>query len=102
MPHNINFTREDKIKRTSYISHEVNVMGHSKTMYSHSYLGLGLMAAREAIFKYDDPVESKALGSSCILTDTPTDREFHGLKYVISSVNPGYETCMQEVRAVIS
>merc|ERR1712025_1346494 len=72
-----------------------------QTIYSHSYLGLGLMAAREAIFKLEDPDDSFDLLSSCIVASSPTSWEFHGKKYTISSAKTGYDPCMQEVKTVI-
>merc|ERR1719154_596783 len=61
------------------------------------------MAAREAIFRLNDPEDSFDLVSSCMVTSSPTSWEFHGKKYTISpaSPSPGYEACMQEVHAVI-
>jgi len=83
--------------------HPVKVFNEPHTIYSHSYLGLGLMAAREAIFKLNDPEATFDLVSSCMMTSSPTSWEFHGKKYTISpsSTSPGYEACMQEVQAVI-
>jgi len=81
--------------------HPVKVLNEEQTIYSHSYLGLGLMAAREAIFKLDDPDDSFDLLSSCIVPSSPTSWEFHGKKYTISPAKTGYDPCMQEVKAVI-
>merc|ERR1711892_1455966 len=83
--------------------HPVKVFTEPHTIYSHSYLGLGLMAAREAIFKLNDPEGSFDLTSSCMVSSSPTSWEFHGKKYTISpsSTLSGYEACMQEVQAVI-
>jgi len=83
--------------------HPVKVFTAPHTIYSHSYLGLGLMAAREAIFKLNDPEGSFDLTSSCMVSTSPTSWEFHGKKYTISqsSTLSGYEACMQEVKAVI-
>ena len=36
--------------------HDVKVMGSTVAAYSHSYLGLGLMTARKAMFKISDEV----------------------------------------------
>ena len=87
---------------SSYL-HPIKVFTTPHTIYSHSYLGLGLMAAREAIFKYNDPEGSTALTSPCMVTTTSTAWEFHGKNYTISpsTTLPGYEACMLEVQAVI-
>merc|ERR1712106_863312 len=63
----------------------------------------GLMAAKESIFRYNDPEESTALASPCMVTTTSTSWEFHGKEYTISpsSTMGGYEACMQEVKTVI-
>merc|ERR1711892_738909 len=83
--------------------HPVKVFTEPHTIYSHSYLGLGLMAAREAIFKLNDPEGSFDLTSSCMISSSPISWEFHGKKYTISpsSTMGGYEACMQEVQTVI-
>ena len=81
--------------------HPVKVINEEQTIYSHSYLGLGLMAAREAIFKLDDPEGSFDLLSSCVVASSPTSWEFHGKKYTISSSSVGYDACMKEVNRVI-
>jgi len=83
--------------------HPIKVFTAPHTIYSHSYLGLGLMAAREAIFKYNDPEGSTSLVSPCMVTTSPTTWEFHGKEYTISpsTTLPGYEACMLEVQAVI-
>eukprot|EP00092_Neocalanus_flemingeri_P090737 GFUD01114927.1.p1 GENE.GFUD01114927.1~~GFUD01114927.1.p1 ORF type:complete len:453 (-),score=155.24 GFUD01114927.1:150-1508(-) len=83
--------------------HPTKVFTTPHTIYSHSYLGLGLMAAREAIFKYNDPEGSTSLVSPCMVTTSPTSWEFHGKVYTISpsTTLPGYEACMLEVQAVI-
>jgi len=87
---------------SSYL-HPVKVLTTPHTIYSHSYLGLGLMAAREAIFRYNDSEESTAVESPCMVTSTPTTWEFHGKEYIISPSRAlgGYEACMLEVQAVI-
>eukprot|EP00092_Neocalanus_flemingeri_P025355 GFUD01027490.1.p1 GENE.GFUD01027490.1~~GFUD01027490.1.p1 ORF type:complete len:453 (+),score=163.60 GFUD01027490.1:40-1398(+) len=83
--------------------HPTKVFTTPHTIYSHSYLGLGLMAARETIFKYNDPEGSTSLVSPCMVTTSPTSWEFHGKVYTISpsTTLPGYEACMLEVQAVI-
>jgi len=87
---------------SSYL-HPIKILKSPHTIYSHSYLGLGLMAAREAIFRYNDPQDSTTVESPCMVTTTPTTWEFHGKEYTISPSRSmgGYEACMLEVQAVI-
>jgi len=81
--------------------HPVKVFTSTHTIYSHSYLGLGLMAAREAIFRHNARPNSTSLVSPCMVTDYPTSWQFHGKVYTISPWVAGNKECMQEVKAVI-
>merc|ERR1719391_1123628 len=57
--------------------HEITVLGTTHKVYSHSYLGLGLMAAREKIFSHNQDKESLSLTSPCMVTSKPTQWNFH-------------------------
>ena len=46
----------------------MSVLGTSHTIYSHSYLGLGLMAAREAVFSHGQPEGELRLQSARMVT----------------------------------
>jgi len=83
--------------------HEITVLGTTHKVYSHSYLGLGLMAAREKIFSHNQDKESLSLTSPCMVTSKPTQWNFHGKQYSIrrTSSLAGYESCMVTVQAVI-
>merc|ERR1712154_511234 len=83
--------------------HDISVLGTTHRVYTHSYLGLGLMAAREKIFSHNQPGKSLSLTSPCMLTSEPTLWNFHGKQFTItkSSSLPGYESCMIIVQAVI-
>ena len=83
--------------------HDISVLGTTHTVYTHSYLGLGLMAAREKIFSLNQPEQSLDLSSPCMVSSSPTEWTFHGKQYTItkSSNLPGYEACMLNVQAVI-
>jgi len=72
--------------------HPVKVSGVEQTLYSHSYLGLGLMSAREAIFRLNDPLESSTLASACVFGQA----DFKGL-VIKGEAMVGYEACMMEV-----
>jgi len=79
--------------------HKVDILGGEPlSVYSHSYLGLGLMAARQAIFVHEGSSKS-----SCVVSKTKSSKfNFHGNSYDISSSdNAGFETCLNVVKAVI-
>lgn len=82
--------------------HQVKVSGGTQTLYSHSYLGLGLMAARKAIFSWNNRENTTQLMSPCMVLDL-VPWEYQGRHYTISSSRtlPGYEACMLAVQAVI-
>lgn len=80
----------------SYL-HPVQVLSNNQTLYSHSYLGLGLMAAREAIFKLGDPEDSLEIVTACI--SGSQQWKFHSKEYtVVPDKSTGYEFCMLEVQ----
>lgn len=80
--------------------HPVKIQSESQTIYSHSYLGLGLMAAREAIFKIGDSPDSLSLKTACV--NSTQTFQFHGKEYTISpDSRPGYELCMLEVQKML-
>ena len=87
--------------------HQVSVLGTSHTIYSHSYLGLGLMAVREAIFSFNNQKQDSdglRLESPCMVTSAATQWSFHGKDYSISPSSSklrGYEGCMLTVQKVI-
>ena len=84
------------IEGRKHFIHQVDILeGQPLDVYSHSYLGLGLMAAREAIFK-------KSLKSTCITSSQALKFNFHGQEYVVSKGdNAGLDACLSTVQAVI-
>lgn len=83
--------------------HHVDIQRNKIPIYSRSYLGLGLMAAREAIFAYSNPSNSSLVRSPCMTGRTPEQWEFHGKRYrVSSSGDSGYEKCTLVVHHVIN
>ena len=72
---------EDLEGRRHYM-HDVNVMGSTVAAYSHSYLGLGLMTARKAIFKISDDISK--VSSVCVSSRTPLTFKFQGRYSVLS------------------
>jgi len=80
--------------------HPVKVLSTPQTMYSHSYLGLGLMAAREAIFKLGDPEDSLDLASACMKSSEVW--RFHSKEYKVRGESgSNFELCMTEVESVL-
>merc|ERR1719376_797653 len=68
------------IKGRKHFRHNVTVMGDNVDVYSHSYLGLGLQAARQAVLTLENPgllddgdreEGPKVAESSCMTTLTP-------------------------------
>ena len=84
------------IEGRKHFIHQVDILeGQPLDVYSHSYLGLGLMAAREAIFK-------KSLKSTCITSSKALKFNFHGQEYVVSKDDKaGLDACLSTVQAVI-
>jgi len=82
--------------------HRVDISQNKIPIYSRSYLGLGLMAAREAIFLHGNPSNSTLVHSPCMTQAAPEQWEFHGKRYKVSkSKDSGYEKCTLAVHAVI-
>lgn len=93
--------------------HDVNVLQKPIKVYSHSYLGLGLMAARKAIIlasssqSETDTEEVKQVKTVCMAGKTnPKEWSFHGNEYLIShmptgSIDNTYEPCLALVKDII-
>jgi len=78
--------------------HPVKVSGTEQTLYSHSYLGLGLMSAREAVLRLHDAVEAVDIASACVVgVEELTYRKFR----IVKESLVGYEACMMEVQTFI-
>jgi hypothetical protein len=71
------------------------VLRDKMTIYSHSYLGLGLMAAREAIFSLNQPAYLTDLQSPCM--PTPATWSYNARQFNLRPHRPSYETCMIQV-----
>lgn len=84
------------IEGRKHFIHQVDIVGNEPwQVYSHSYLGLGLMAAREAIFEAEGSSKS-----SCILS--PVQFSFHGKNFQIGQGEAaGFEACLQVIKSVI-
>merc|ERR1712241_1420743 len=101
------------IEGRKHFVHKVDILeGNPLDVYSHSYLGLGLMAAREAIFVQEGATASEASGgdkistSSCVTSKAPLTFSFHGKTYKVNknseSSNSNYNSCIKIVQKVIS
>ena len=66
--------------RSDYM-HNISVLKNNVTMYSHSYLGLGLMAARMTMFNISDEVQR--VSSPCISSEVPLTFKFSGKEFTI-------------------
>ncbi len=84
------------IEGRKHFIHKVDILESDPwNVYSHSYLGLGLMAAREAIF-----VKEGSSKSSCVLSNVKF--AFHGNVYEIAAASQGgFQPCLDVVEKVI-
>ncbi len=97
------------IEGRKHFIHKVDILpGQPLDVYSHSYLGLGLMAAREAIFKKEistsgsGDAKSQKVRSSCIPSASPQKFNFHGNEYEVSAAaSTSFDSCLSIVNSVI-
>jgi len=78
----------------SYL-HTASVFGKEQKLYTHSYLGAGLMAAREGVFRLNDPSEATSLASSCIVGEDEVEYRKYKVK---REKKMGASACMDEVK----
>ena len=79
-------------------------------VYSHSYLGLGLQAARQAVLQLDNGGDVSGGGpviSSCMTTQTPKEWSFQGKTFQISTRSQqqggsSHELCKQSVKQILA
>ena len=91
------------IEGRKHFVHKVDILeGQPLDVYSHSYLGLGLMAAREAIFTKEGASGSEVTESSCITSTQPLTFNFHGKSYQVKK-SPGssFDSCLNVIEKVI-
>lgn len=88
-----------------FIKH-TTIFKHKYTLYTHSYLGLGLMAARMAILNYGGRVHSynkNARQSPCLLKDFKGKWQFQSKAYDVSGTSTsGYESCLEHAMRIVS
>jgi len=78
----------------SYL-HTASVFGKEQKLYTHSYLGAGLMAAREGVFRLDDPSDATSLASACIVGEDEVEYRAYKVK---GEKKAGSIGCMEEVK----
>ncbi|XP_011708265.1 PREDICTED: ectonucleoside triphosphate diphosphohydrolase 5 isoform X4 [Wasmannia auropunctata] len=75
--------------------YSINVFNHNMSLYTHSYLGMGLMAARKAILTYDmnlddanvkGPIE---IHSECINPIVSREWSYQGRDYIVKGPTNG-------------
>lgn len=80
--------------------YSINVFNHNMSLYTHSYLGMGLMAARKAILTYDTNIEDITsdlklpieVHSECVNPIVSTEWSYGGRNYVVKGpVNGTYK-----------
>ncbi|KAJ8418339.1 hypothetical protein AAFF_G00140480 [Aldrovandia affinis] len=105
----ITFSPQDKTIQTSPIDYitSLQMFNRTHTLYSHSYLGLGLMSARLAIL---GGVEGQPLGGSqelvspCLSPDFEDRWEHAEVVYTVKGQKAGepvYESCYNKVEKVL-
>jgi len=78
--------------------HQVSVIRRKMTVYSHSYLGLGLMAARNAVFSHRHE-NSSSVRTPCVSERTVW--KYNNKETELQPHQSGYEMCMIKVMEVI-
>ncbi|KAK7863329.1 hypothetical protein R5R35_009685 [Gryllus longicercus] len=79
-----------KASDPEYLYH-ISAFHQNITVYTHSYLGLGLMAARKEILSVGNPADATELHSECINPIIKTEWAYGGKTYkVLGSKNPLY------------
>ncbi|XP_020280514.1 ectonucleoside triphosphate diphosphohydrolase 5 isoform X2 [Pseudomyrmex gracilis] len=78
--------------------YSINVFNHNMSLYTHSYLGMGLMAARKAILTYNvntENTDSKLpieIHSECINPIVSTEWSYGGRNYIVKGpINGTYK-----------
>ncbi|CAL1683911.1 unnamed protein product [Lasius platythorax] len=87
-----------QVKQLEKHVYSINVLNHNMSLYTHSYLGMGLMAARKAILTYDMNLEATDLKSpieihsECINPIISTEWSYGGRDYIVKGpINGTYK-----------
>lgn len=79
------------LKETQYIHQAVSPRGLIP-VYTHSFLGLGLMAARQAVITLNQPNTTKVI-SECVNPIIKNKKfHYHGTDYLVSGLQENYPT----------
>jgi len=81
--------------------HKVSVIRKSMTVYSHSYLGLGLMAARNAVFLHSARAGDASISVSTPCVSKPTVWKYANSELQLEPIHASYESCMIKVMDVL-
>ncbi|XP_029675171.1 ectonucleoside triphosphate diphosphohydrolase 5 isoform X1 [Formica exsecta] len=88
----------NQVKQLEKHVYSINVLNHNMSLYTHSYLGMGLMAARKAILTYDMNLEVIDLKlpieihSECINPIVSTEWSYSGRDYIVKGpINGTYK-----------
>lgn len=87
-------------------SRPLNIAEHQFTLYTHSYLGLGLMAARTSILQSGKTVkesdEKEVKRSPCLHSGFTDQWKFGDQSFDVGGVSSyGFSACMEQVRSFI-
>jgi ectonucleoside triphosphate diphosphohydrolase 5/6 len=94
--------RVEGLEGRKHYMHNVTVMKENHALYSHSYLGLGLMTARKSMFKIG-AANGNRVASPCVSSKTPLTFKFQGTEYTIErSANPSAEACLELANAAVA
>uniref|UniRef100_A0A8C2IPB1 nucleoside diphosphate phosphatase n=1 Tax=Cyprinus carpio TaxID=7962 RepID=A0A8C2IPB1_CYPCA len=77
---------------------KINMFNSTFKLYTHSYLGNGLIAARLATL---GALGADVFRSSCLPKKFREDWSFGGLTYKVSGIPDGYKLCYQEIMQVV-
>lgn len=87
--------------------HKVSIMNKTFDMYSYSYLGLGLMAARRKVLLKENSENATSLSSSCVNPNISNAQwYFSGTSFNVSGsgnqdVKSNAEKCYQIVKSIV-
>jgi len=93
--------------REKQFLHNVSMMGRTAQLYSHSYLGLGLMAARAAVFQAGQKLEATksvlTYRTPCVTHVDAISWTYQGKEYRVSNDGKaGVAECMRAINGVIN
>ncbi|XP_034941691.1 ectonucleoside triphosphate diphosphohydrolase 5 isoform X2 [Chelonus insularis] len=86
---------EEDLKKISKHVYSINAFNHNMSLYTHSLLGMGLMAARKAILtanldmKNVNPGDTVEVRSECVNPIVSTEWSYHGINYLVRGPTKG-------------